>query len=68
MCWSFLNARGNLMVAYSKHPPTPYIHIVAAFAMDVNNSMLIIRIMGHVDEYPTMNYFGNPRHSVNDSM
>ena len=57
-----------MMVAYSNHPPTPYIHIGAAFAMDVNDSMLIIRSMGHVNEYPTMNYFGNPRHSVNDSM
>ena len=24
--------------------------------------------IGHVNEYPTMHYFGNPKHSANDSI
>ena len=33
--------------------------------MDVDN---IANWIGHVNEYPTMHYFENPRHSVNDSI
>ena len=51
------------MIANSLHPPTPSINIGAAFAMDPYDSMLIRCIMGHVNDYPTMHYYENHRHT-----
>ena len=43
------------MILNSRHPPTPYINVGAAFAMNANDSMLILCIMWHVNEYPECN-------------